>query len=333
MKRFLIRIMSFIGIPAIALLAIFFATDPFKTMSPFSVRCFDDTNRDYLSSELFFRNDPVYHYNSFMFGSSRCMGFNTWHWKHYLPEGSRQFLFQSWGETLTGIEEKINFLDNNGNEIKNALLLIDIPGTFDKVQSPKTPVTIRHYKITGQSRLAYQACFFYYFSQKPSKWIAAVKKHRNPTTRAFPADTISNDFGRYKRFEDIGVQPPKEYLTSCTEKTRNSLLKQVKTFSDKDLNESKRLITNNFLEQLRRVKAVFDKHQTDYRIVVSPAYCYLHPSINEKDLQLLYDVFGKDKVFDYSGKNDITTDINNFADPNHFGPSVGWQIIEDMYNK
>ena len=55
--------------------------------------------------------------------------------------------------------------------------------------------------------------------------------------------------------------------------------------------------------------------------------------INAKDLEILQDIFGQDKVFDYSGKNDITTDCYNFSDPNHFGLSVGWQIIEDLYNK
>ena len=103
MKKFLIRIISFVGIPIVVVLIVYLITDPFKTLRPFSFQYFDGTNRDYLSSELFLRNDSIYHYNSFIFGSSRCCGFNTYHWKHYLPIGARQYLFQAWGETLTGI--------------------------------------------------------------------------------------------------------------------------------------------------------------------------------------------------------------------------------------
>lgn len=333
MKRYLIRILLFLGLPILVLLAVYYITDPFKTLRPFSLQYFDDTNRDYLSTELFLRNDSVYHYNSFIFGSSRCCGFNTYHWKHYLPEESRQFMFQAWGETLTGIEEKIDYIDNNGNEINNAFVLFDIPGTFAKDQLPKSVVKIKHYKFSGQSKLAYQSNLFYQFSQKPSKWVSSVIQYRNPIMVEFPVDSISNDWGPKSKLVDIYRQPQKDSLSNCTAKSKAVFLKQIEHKTDDDLQESEPLITEAFYAQLMHLKNVFDKHQTDYRIVVSPAYCYTHPSINPKDLAILQDIFGKDKVFNYSGKNDLTTDCYNFSDPNHFGSSVGWQIIEDIYNK
>ena len=333
MKRYLIRILLFLGLPILVLLAVYYITDPFKTLRPFSLQYFDDTNRDYLSTELFLRNDSVYHYNSFIFGSSRCCGFNTYHWKHYLPEESRQFMFQAWGETLTGIEEKIDYIDNNGNEINNAFVLFDIPGTFAKDQLPKSVVKIKHYKFSGQSKMAYQSNLFYQFSQKPSKWVSSVIQYRNPIMVEFPVDSISNDWGPKSKFVDIYRQPQKDSLSNCTAKSKAVFLKQIEHKTDDDLHESEPLITEEFYAQLMHIKNVFDKHQTDYRIVVSPAYCYTHPSINPKDLAILQDIFGKDKVFNYSGKNDLTTDCYNFSDPNHFGSSVGWQIIEDIYNK
>lgn len=333
MKKFLIRILSFVGVPIVVLAIVYVITDPFKTLRPFGFQYFDETNRDYISSELFLKNDPKYHYNSFIFGSSRCCGFNTYHWKHYLPEDTRQFLFQAWGETLTGMEQKIDYIDHNGNEIKNAILLIDIPGTFAEKQLPNSPVTMKHYKFSGQSRLAYQSYWFYWFLQKPSKWFSSVRQHHRKTKLVFPADTISNDWGTGNNSIDIGYQPPKDSLSNYTPKAKKLFLMQIEHKTDKDLSESEPLISEAFLKQLMHVKSVFDKHQTDYRIVVSPAYCYTHPSINSKDLRILQDVFGKDNVFDYSGKNDLTMDCYNFSDANHFGLSVGWRIIEDIYNK
>lgn len=332
MKRFLVRILSFIGVPILVLLAVYLITDPFKTLRPFSFQYFDDTNRDYLSSELFLRNDSIYHYNSFIFGSSRCCGFNTYHWKHYLPAESRQFMFQAWGETLTGIEQKIDYIDNIGDKIENAIILFDIPGTFVKNQLQKSPVTIKHYKFSGQTKLAFQFCLFYQFSQKPSKWITSIKEYNNHLTKEFYADTISNDWGMKNRYMDINIQPEKDSLSNCSAKSRAVFMKQIEHKTDNDLQESKPLITDAFNKQLVHIKDIFVKHGTDYKIVISPAYCYTHPRINAKDLVILQEVFEKEKVFDYSGKNDITTDCYNFSDPEHFGLSVGWQIIEDIYN-
>ena len=333
MKKFLIRIISFVGIPIVVVLIVYLITDPFKTLRPFSFQYFDGTNRDYLSSELFLRNDSIYHYNSFIFGSSRCCGFNTYHWKHYLPIGARQYLFQAWGETLTGIEQKIDYLDKNGNSIDNALVLLDIPSTFNKVQLPKKVLSIKDYKFSGQSKLGFQSCLFWGFVQKPSKWFISIKQYLKPVPMEIFVDTVTNDWGSGNRYADISVQPQKDSLNSCTAKSKAVFLKQIEGKSDVDLRESRPLITQTFLNQLKHIKAVFDKHRTDYRIVISPAYCYTHPRINAEDLRILQEVFGKDKVFDYSGKNEITTDCYNFSDPNHFGLSVGWQIIEEIYNK
>lgn len=333
MKRFLIRIVSFVCLPIIVLLVVYLVTDPFKTLRPFSLQYFDETNRDYLSSELFLRNDPQYHYNAFIFGSSRCYAFNTYHWKHYLSDNARQYLFQAWSESLTGIEQKINYIDKNGNDIDHAIVMLDIPGSFSDEQLPKEVLLIKNYKFSGQSKLAYQACLFYGFAQKPSKWIYSIKEFFCPRESVFPADTISNDWYVVDLKADIMIQPQKDSLANLSTTTKSVFMKQIEHISDADLQISEPLINDDFLRQLIHIKDVFEKHHTDYRIVVSPAYCYTHPAINPKDLELLWEIFGSDRVFDYSGKNEFTADYNNFSDPGHFGPCVGWQIIEDMYNK
>lgn len=332
MKRFLIRILSFLGIPTLVLLAVYLITDPFKTLRPFSLQYFDETNRDYLSSELFLRNDPQYHYNAFIFGSSRCCGFNTYHWKHYLPGDVRQYLFQAWSESLTGMEQKIDYLDKNGNAIDHAIVMLDIPGSFSKEQSPQEVLSIKHYTFSGQPKLTFQAVFFTGFMLKPSKWISAITEYFRPAQTVFPTDTVSNDWKRDNQYVDIAFQPQKDSLSDCSAISKASFLKQIENLSDADLQISEPLINDDFLRQLMHIKAVFDRHHTDYRIVVSPAYCYTNPAINPKDLALLREIFGSDRVFDYSGKNEMTADYNNFSDPGHFGPCVGWQIIEDMYN-
>ena len=212
--------------------------------------------------------------------------------------------------------------------------MFDIPGSFSKEQLPKSVLAIKHYKFSGQSKLAFQSYLFYGFAQKPSKWVSSIKQRINPNSSSFPTDTITHDWGHFQDV-DLSCQPQKDSLSNLTVKTRAIFLKEIAdaNYTEKDLKESNCLINDKFKKQLYHIKEVFDKHGTDYRIVISPAYCYTHPSINQNDLSVLQSIFGIDKVFDYSGMNDITMDCYNFTDRDHFGQNVGWQIIEEMYNK
>ena len=332
MKRFLLRILSFFGIPIIILLAIYFITDPFKTLRPFSIYYYDETNRDYISSELFLKNNPKVNYNSFIFGSSRCCGFNTYHWKHYLPDNSRQFLFQGWGESLTGIEQKIDYIDKNGNDIANAIVVFDIPGSFSKKQLSHDVLSIKHYRFSGQTKFAFQAYLFFGFIQKPSKWFTSIKDYLWPNQTEIAIDTLSNDWNKENKDIDINIQPERDSLNKCSEISKGVLFKEIESVTDSNQTQSVPLLTEDLLEKLIHIKRVFDKHHTDYKIIISPAIYYTHQAINIEDLKKIECVFGKEKVFDYSGKNNITVDCYNFSDPNHFGLSVGWQIIEDIYH-
>lgn len=332
MGRFLKRVALLVAIPVLLLLGVYLLADPFKTLRPFSLRYFDTTNRDYLSTELFLKNYPSQKYNSYIFGSSRGCGINTYHWLKYLPEGSRQYMFQAWGETLTGMEQKINYIDKIGGDINNAIILIDIPGSFKRPQLPTEALSIKDYKMSGQYKFAYHSILFWDFLQKPSIWCFSVLGWLKKDLPDISFDTISNDWGKANAMLDFSVMPKKDSLSNCSAVSRNAFLQEISMKSESDIWESEPLVTSEFREQFVRIKSVFDKHHTDYRILITPAYCYTNPTINSEDLNVLNDVFGKDKVFNYSGKNDLTSDCYNFSDPNHFGLSVGWQIIEDMYN-
>lgn len=332
MKKFLVTTLLFIFIPVTILLGVYFLTDPFKTLKPFSLQYFDDTNRDYLSTELFLKNYPIYQYDSYIFGSSRGCGINTYHWLKYLPKESRQFMFQAWGETLKGEEQKISYIDKIGGEIKNVILLVDIPGAFSDKQLPTEALSIKDYKFSGQPKIAYQATLFWNFLQKPSFWYSSIKGKIRNSKPYIGFDTISNDWEKNNSIVDVNVQPNRDSLSNCSETVRNVFLREISTKTDADLKESPILINDTFKEQLLHIKSIFTKHGTDYRIIVTPAYCYTHPAINKQDLKTLQDIFGEQFVFDYSGKNELTSDCYNFSDPGHFGLSVGWQIIEDIYN-
>ena len=329
MKRFLITISLAIAIPLILLAGIYLWTDPFKCVHEFDINDVDATNREYLSTELFIRNNPTYHYNSFIFSSSRGGGMNTYQWKQYLPGGAQPFLFQAWSESLTGIEMKLEYLSKHDVPIDNALLLFDIPGTFAKDQLPREALSMKHYLFTGQSKFGYNAMQYFNFIQKPSLWVSSIKNQVHHNQVPCESDTITNDWEQDNQFNYTEL-PSQDSLKHCSEMTRQTFLEKI-SHSNHIVSVSNPLITEQFESQLRHIKAILDAKHSDYHIIITPAPCYTNPAISSEDLALLQAIFGDARVHNYSGINEMTEDYNNFSDPGHFGLRVGFMIIEDIY--
>lgn len=330
MKRFLTTILVFIAIPLILLVGLYLWTDPFRCLHKFDIQDIDAVNREYLSTELFLRNNPTYHYNSFIFASSRGMALNTYQWKQYLPEGAQPFLFQAWSETVSGIELKLDYMQEHHIPIDNALILIDIPGTFEKNQLSRGAMTIKHFFFTEESRAMYNFKQYFNFIQNPSLWIRYTKKAIRKEKEMFFSDTISNDFDNtnYLTYREC---PPQDSMNYCSELTRCSFIAKVEHMRVKDVAISEPMITPQFEQQLLHIRAIFAENQTNYHIIISPAYCYTEPALNPYDLEVLNRIFGEERVHDYTGENEWTIDYNNFLDPNHFGKCIGYRIIEDIY--
>ena len=332
MGRFLKRIALLLLIPLLLLAVVYFVTDPYKTLKPFSLTYFDDTNRDYLSSELFVLNYPEHQYDSYVFSSSRGGGINTYQWLKYLPEGSSQFLFQAWGETITGIDQKITYIDEHHYPLDNALILVDIPLTFSEPQLPHHAMSIKDPRFSHQPRWLFQTILFYDFIQKPSEWVRAIRKWRRPAPSRVTFDPISNDWERANKELDLDVSPEKDNMWGMSRKARAVFIKDYIDNPYVTIPEGESVIDDPLIEIMNHIKKVFDQKGTDYRIIITPAYGYKYPAITDDDLHILQTVFGEEFVYDYSRRQDITLDYHNFSDPNHFGLNIGWQMLEEIYN-
>jgi hypothetical protein len=317
MKSFIKKTLYFLGIPLILLVGIYITSDPFKTIKSFDLSEFSIVNRDYLSTELYLKNEQKQKYDSFIFGSSRGCGLNTYKWKSYLSKGSNQFLFQSWGETITGIYQKISYLESEKVSIKNAIVLLDIPSSFRETQEPKTALGLKHYKISGKSKIYFQSILFYSFL-KPSEIFKSTKEIFIKPNYDIGFDTISNDW--YKSNKENWKCKPEQ----------DSTLNKGK-FGERPKIEvmSKELIKPEFESLIKKIKYIFDKQKSDYKIIITPAYDQMR--INKQDLYKLQRIFGKQNVYTYSGKNALTEDKFNFMDINHFDDIVGWEILKDIY--
>ena len=330
MKRFLKCVGLFVGIPLLLLLGLYVWTDPFKCIHPFDVHDVDNTNREYLSTELFLRNEKSQQYNSFIFSSSRGCGMNAYRWKTYLSADAHPFIFQAWSETLTGIEMKMSYLDEHQVPLDYVLVMLDIPGAFKKEQLSHEAMTLKHFIFTGKSRLSYNAIQYFNFIQKPSLWMSSVRKKVKGSKTACHSDTITNDWNKRNKLSFAEI-PEQDSLRDCSEISRQTFFSKIEHRRNEGVVVSEPLISKSFEDQLCHIKDILDRNQSDYYVILTPAYCYTNAAAHPDDLEKLKAVFGEDRVYDFTGKNEMTDDYNNYTDPNHFGQRVGWMILESIY--
>lgn len=332
MKKFLLIVVAFFGIPLLLLFGLYLWTDPFRTLHAFDMNDVNSVNREYVSTELYLRNKTTYHYNAFVFGSSQASGLNTYTWKMYLPDTASTFVFQAWGDNITGVMQKIEWLDANGAKIEHALILMDMPGFFMGQQVKYDALSMQHYALTGTPEWLYHAREYYNFIQKPSSWRRNVKLKYRGYREAITADSITNDWfaDNAKNYEAI---PKQDSLSQCTEQTRRDFFLRNAYVTEDDVKEAPAVIDESFLPTLLTIKAVLDKQKTDYYVIVTPVYRYTHPFMNTQDLKTLQEVFGEDRVYDFSARIEYTSDYNDFFDPVHFGTRLGWYMLREIYTR
>ncbi len=53
--------------------------------------------------------------------------------------------------------------------------------------------------------------------------------------------------------------------------------------------------------------------------------------LEKEQLNLLYDIFGKENVYDFSGKNEFTESVFNYYENSHYRPHVAAEIMDIIY--
>lgn len=314
MKAYIRNILLFFGVPLIVMMALYLTTDPFGNLRKFDLKDFSDVSREYVSMELFLKNNDVQKYNAFVLGSSRACGINTYYWKSKLNDSTaNQFLFQAWAETVTGIYQKLKFLDRNGNDIKYALVLIDIPTSFIEEQESTEALKLKDYRLAEKPFL-YNQLFFFKAYFKPEFVISSLQKQCSiPTFDTISNDWINSNKVTWQMNQKQNIDLPKDKFKAPVSKIE------------------RQLISDEMKEIFIKIDNILDKHNTDFRILITPAYSQIE--INPNDLNTLVDVFGSNRVFNFSGRNEISIDKYNFSDPNHFDLVAGNKLIDFIYNR
>jgi len=335
-RSFLIKLFIF-SLPFLLFVGIYFYLDPFKVFKHYD-RYFESgqppyvsRNKDVVSTENWINHFPEFQYDSYIFGNSRSIYWQVNTWKNYIHrDASKCYHFDASGESLYGVTKKILFLDSRNVKINNALLVID----YDVLHNPKPSeghLFEKDPKTTGQNALAFQVdClkdFFdfqfltAYFSLKfTGKVQETAKRDYILDDRPFIYDYVTNEM-RQDYYEEIIKKNPEDYYGP-----RKAVFKERDTTLQKICNVE---IRRPQMEMLNAIADVFRRNQTNVRIVISPLYD--QQKLNPSDLLYLKKLFGEKNVFDFSGINATTNNVQNYYETSHYRPHVSDSLMKIIY--
>ncbi|GHT45569.1 hypothetical protein AGMMS49965_22600 [Bacteroidia bacterium] len=329
MKKFIVRVLLLVS-PFILVGIDYCYLDPFKVLYKYSN--YNEIhglvkNRDYVSTEMFMNNYKKQGYNSFIFGSSRTVAFKPSSWQQYLLPTDSPFLFDASGESIYGIYVKMKYLDSMHVTIDNALIILCRDASFQYSNDHEGHLFMKHPVLTGKNKFDFQLMFFgvylnpmlllsyhdYKLTKKFKPYMSGYMENRE-----IVSDTITNWQYIISQENEILNAPEKYY------EERKDLFYE----REHEQTDTRQRINSEYIGLLKEIKQILEKHQTNYKIVLSPLYDQMkfHP----KDMDILTNLFGN-HLYDFSGKNSFTDNKTNYYETSHFRPLLGDSILMQIY--
>lgn len=308
----------------------FYYYDPFFVLKDYEEfpESVVDYNEEYVATERYLKNPNQF--NAFIFGSSRAAcGFRLNDWSSSLRENvDSLFLFAASNETIFGILGKIKLIDEVGGPFQHALIILDSDKTFKSYENSKGHIFVKHYRVSHSSQSTFTTTFLkdYIFSGFFIRYLDYKIFHTQRSYMNGYLNLLKEDIERPHELFDLGIRDLMIAKDSIQYYKDKATLFYKRP---KEVVTNKPMISERGVAYLKEIKAIFDKHQTDYKLVIAPLYD--QHKMNSKDIQILQSIFG-DYVYDYTGKSDLTNDFHNYFELSHFRPHIGAQIMRDIYN-
>ncbi|HMI64802.1 MAG TPA: hypothetical protein VK517_02130 [Cyclobacteriaceae bacterium] len=268
-------------------------------------------------------------YNSFIFGSSR----SAYLYACYLNKKIKNacfFHYASWFENIGGIYAKLKLLDSLNYKIDNAVIYLDTDGVTFK-DDGRISAT-EHYLLTNQSPANYYfthyKMFFSSFTMDKLKILLGMRVSglvfpnwesdlRTNDPRHICSERILNGYGN--------TEMDQAYRGKIDSLKRTGILFERSGFNQP--RREKKQISVNEENILLKIRELFKKHGTNYYIVITPLYDQMQ--FDSSDMQILRTIFGN-RIYDFSGVNEITNNEYNYFDGIHFRPCISKQMIDSI---
>lgn len=314
-----------IFIPAVMLLAWYIIDDPFMLYWHYDNLCEygqrkQCRNDAYRGIRWMDQYDDSMHYNSFIIGSSRSSFYYVEDWKQYLGEDASCFHFSQNGDNLFGAWQRIQYLYHRFERIDNILLIMDA-GFLCDMKPHKGHLYSQPWQVKGKENFLEfnREYIIAFFSLEYQKQVWGISN--NEPGLHFYYIPEYNELHR-DGAEIMLNTNPEQYYALIDEDHRL----YPRTGED---NITDAVIFDAQKNALTDIRNLFQSHNTDYRIVISPLYDQW--KINSLDLQFLNETFGEDKVFDFSGVNEYTNNVSNYYENSHYRPQLCRQILKIIY--
>jgi len=320
---------GFFLLPILALIIWYFNSDPFKVIHTYKTYNNQpiNLNQGYISWQSFLNHKDSLKYNSFILGNSCTMAYPTPVWKNYIQESSPIRLNGN-SESLYSIYHKVKRLDELGLPIKNVLLLLD-HNTLSKISRNTSHSRILHPDISGMGQAEFQKEFVVSFFN-PKFLIPYIDYSFFHKYRKYMKGIIMNkDDNRNELTNDI-INPRELEIEHLNQ---SYWLKYKKEFPLRSGNQEDyaQVILNKQKKLLTKISDIFDKHKTNYQIIINPEWS--QKKFNKADFNQLKQIFGENHVHDYSGKNQYTDNKMFFYEKSHYRPLLGKIILQTIYKQ
>jgi hypothetical protein len=329
-SRALVRLalrFALLGVPLGASLIGYFVLDPFKVVRRHDVY-YDaepvSLNRDYVSTEELFRLAPT-RPNAFVFGSSRSLAFRCDDWRPYLPASARPFHFDAWLETLYGVASKVRYLDSTGLAIDDALFIFDSQA-FARTNNQYSHLFVKHPAVSGEPAVAFQTLFVGTFFANLF-FVKYFDYELFRTLRPYMRDVFPPKPVRHLRETNDLIFSADEAELAAGEDAFYA--KRAAVFAPRTPVTLPPFLQAKQLALIGEISALFAKHHTRVRVIVSPLYDQY--ALNPADRRALEHAFGAEHVFDFSGVNAWTADRRNYYEESHYRPHVARALMRAAY--
>ncbi len=330
MKKFLNRLGLFF-IPTVLIIVAVLWLDLFKIFG------FQDyyasqkvsLNRGMVTSSTYTHLRGQEKYDSFIFGSSRSQAYKCEYWGNHLDADAKPFHYDAAGEGIWDISKKVAYIDRLGDTIKNALVILD--RELLTIDYPRTGhLYIATPSVSEASVITYYSTFLK--AMFTPKFLMAYfdysifNQHRD-----YMGNMIKRNKYNYEvnnKTCDIWYGWDQEIATDSLGYFKNRI-KQGVFYERPKKSRLKCPITEAEASQLKTISQIFKKHQTKYKIIISPIYDQI--PLEAEQLALLEQLFGRENIYNFSGKNEFTDTIHNYYETSHYRPLLANEIMDNIY--
>ncbi len=332
MRKFLNRIFIFL-IPSLIFVIAVIWLDFFKIFGfqDYYAKQNVSLNRGMITTSTFNHYRQKDKFDAFIFGSSRSQAFKCGHWVPYLEDDVNPFHFDAAGEGIWDISKKVEYIDDLGDTIKYALVILD--RTLLQITYPRTGhLYIAMPSVSKSSTTDYYAAFFN-AAFNPKFLLAYFDYAIFKTHRDYMGNLIKrnkHDYVVNSKTCDIWYGWDKEIELDSMDYYKKRRDQGV--FYDRPTkNKFECPITPEESEQLKSISEIFKKHKTKYKIVISPIYDQI--PLEKEQLTLLASLFGEENIYNFSGKNQFTDSIYNYYETSHYRPLLANKILSIIYDE